>query len=352
MKFIFFICLLLTITSCVQIPTEEVFTATRNNDIETISNFYKFTNNLEIVEEQSGMTPLLAAAEKGNFSIVYILLGLGEKSGSKKKAEINARDKLGNTALEYAIIQKNFEAAKALIENGADINEKTFKQATLTHLIVMEQDLDLVKTAIKHGADVNAVDNYGEPPLFYAITQKKIIELLIENGSNIDTVNNAGDTILHKAASSDNFELLKYLVEKGADLHVKNKSNATPMHIAAEKGNLEIVTYCINNGLDIHAKTRNRNLLYNAALSSNSNLVKYCIENGVEAPSDGKFYELIIKNHSTAFSNNNQLAAYCLQNNSDMAPVEMFYYALINKQTSVARAFIDEGVDISSVTNN
>eukprot|EP01112_Ceratiomyxa_fruticulosa_P012947 TRINITY_DN3612_c0_g1_i2.p1 TRINITY_DN3612_c0_g1~~TRINITY_DN3612_c0_g1_i2.p1 ORF type:complete len:160 (-),score=34.53 TRINITY_DN3612_c0_g1_i2:191-670(-) len=61
----------------------------------------------------TGATPLILAAEKGNFSIVQYLLS--------HDANVNASDNEGRTALHYASIKSNEHIVHYLIKNGANI---------------------------------------------------------------------------------------------------------------------------------------------------------------------------------------------------------------------------------------
>jgi len=57
-----------------------------------------------------------------------------------------------------------------------------------------------------------------------------ILKCLEENGANIHTVNNDGETPLFKACQNWHKDVGKYLVELGADLNKINKKGETPLY--------------------------------------------------------------------------------------------------------------------------
>ena len=59
---------------------------------------------------------MISAAQDGNTDTVKALLAKG--------ADVNAKDKLGNTALFCAVKSGNIETVQALLAKGADVNAK------------------------------------------------------------------------------------------------------------------------------------------------------------------------------------------------------------------------------------
>ena len=117
---------------------------------------------------------------------------------SKKKMECPCKmkgvncmgivDKVGRTELMYSIIDKEYDKAKKLINNGADINVKDKQGFTALHFAVENNDYEIVEFLINNGANVNAQDKYGNIPLNRAIKpyiDRKIIEILLKFNSDI-----------------------------------------------------------------------------------------------------------------------------------------------------------------------
>ncbi len=103
---------------------------------------------------------LLEAAINNNVAEVARLIQAG--------ADVNARDRIGYTALMWAANYYAVDAAKALIEAGADINAKDNNGYTALMVTVGKGSFDVAKVLIEAGADINAKDNNGYTALMIA----------------------------------------------------------------------------------------------------------------------------------------------------------------------------------------
>ena len=65
--------------------------------------------------------------------------------------------KEGMTHLHYAALLGHVVATKALLENGAEVNAVDEDNDTALHLAAWKGHVDVVKVLIQKGADVNAV---------------------------------------------------------------------------------------------------------------------------------------------------------------------------------------------------
>ncbi|MBW5388945.1 ankyrin repeat domain-containing protein, partial [Brachyspira hampsonii] len=96
-------------------------------------------------------------------------------------------------------------------------------------------DYEMVKFLLENGANINTKDNDGNTVLYYNIkydhygkeerleNAKKIFNLLIKYGADVNTKNNDGASLLDKSyrpstALAQNREMFKVLVENGFDL--------------------------------------------------------------------------------------------------------------------------------------
>lgn len=122
---------------------------------------------------------------------------------------MNDKDKMGRTTLMNAIIDKDYDKAKKIINDGIDLNEVDNQGFTALHFAVQNNDYDMVEYLIKKGANVNIQDKYGNIPLSRAIkpyTDRKIIEILLKSNSNIYLENNSGISVSKLVETVVNFE--------------------------------------------------------------------------------------------------------------------------------------------------
>jgi hypothetical protein len=78
------------------------------------------------------------------------------------------------------------------------------------------------------------VSNYkGNTPLHEAawVGNKEIIEMLIERGADVDTLNDEGNTPLHESAYNGYKKIAQVLMRNGADTSVKNHDGYTASQV-------------------------------------------------------------------------------------------------------------------------
>jgi len=103
---------------------------------------------------------LLEAAKYGKAQTVKLLIEDG--------ADINAKDKYGNTPLIIAARDDRAEIVKILIENGAEVNAKNEKGETPLYWVLCNDNTEIAKFLIEKGADVKAKSCFGYTPLDFA----------------------------------------------------------------------------------------------------------------------------------------------------------------------------------------
>jgi len=98
---------------------------------------------------------------------------------------------------------------------------------------VKNNDLKEVKSLLEKGADPNSVDEDGDYLLMNSVMYPSVdcMQLLIENGSNVNAMNKIGETALMWAVHD--LAKMKLLIQHGADVNAKAKSGNTPLLIAS-----------------------------------------------------------------------------------------------------------------------
>lgn len=175
----------------------------------------------KIKSTYKGYKVLSLAARLGNEDVLSAIL--------KCQSDVDLRDDLGRTALHYA---PNGIIARLLLENKADPNARDNEGVAAIHLAVGYNQHDKVSTLLEYKADVNLRDNKGVPPL-HCSNSARMTRLLVENGAEVDMKDNEGNTPVSLAIWMGSEAILSVLAEHGADTNLPNGDGCLPLHFAA-----------------------------------------------------------------------------------------------------------------------
>ncbi len=298
-------------------------------------------------------TMAFADATENLFNAVKKIDVVNVKSAIENNANVNAKDSLGNTPLDYLIndynleteslkdinvvntdMEKKYEIAKLLIKEDANINiTKVFKDRVLFYLIIktsladIQFDEDIEKQKLALNADINffnlildtgvdlnhinmSVDNGQLNLLDYAIIRiysinselkiktklhglEKIIQVLIDK--NLIVSENFRPILLNCAVDLDNQKIVTAMLNLDIDVNTMI-DDEFPTYIAAKNNSVKMLKFLESNGGYLDGMNNKKETPLSVAVDNSSlAAVKYLLENGVNPNqvSDDKLYLLM-----------------------------------------------------------
>lgn len=170
----------------------------------------------------------------------------------------------GDTRMADAAMQGNKESVRSLIRQKADVNAPQGDGMTALHWAAFHDELELTKLLIASGANVKAATRDGAiTALFMACTNGNaaLIELLLNAGAGANSVKANGTTALMTAASSGNADAVKVLLSHGADVNAKELVHGqTALMFAAALNRDSVVKLLMEHGADANVSTAVRKL--------------------------------------------------------------------------------------------
>jgi ankyrin len=202
-----------------------------------------------------------------------------------KKADVNAAQVDGTTALHWAAQSDDLETAELLIKAGAKVTAANQEGATPLMLACVNGSAAMIEKLVAAGADVNApLTRSGDTALMIASRTGKVdaVRGLLDHGAQVNAKESwGGTTALMWAVSERHLAVVKLLIERGADVYAKsnfvpsasgrgfegttpttqNPGKAeefasgllTPLMFAAREGDLESARLLVAAGADINA---------------------------------------------------------------------------------------------------
>jgi ankyrin repeat protein len=157
-----------------------------------------------------------------------------------------------------AVMKRDAQAVRSLLQQKADVNAAQVDGTTALHWAARWNDLDTAASLIRAGANAGAANRYGVTPVSLASLNGSaaMLELLLKAGADPNAAAESGETILMTAANSGSVDAVKVLLKYGAEVNAKEKINGqTALMWAAIENHVEVVKLLIANGADIHACT-------------------------------------------------------------------------------------------------
>lgn len=224
----------------------------------------------------AGMTPFNRAVQAGNSRVLEVLIRHGggvvdrdgallraaAASGSAETVEFVIRRAEGDvhsvcaaTADTPLHVASSPQAAKALLDHGADIAAVNRTRQTSLHCAASRGPAATVALLLPRGAAIDARNLIGDTPLHCAASagHPAAVTTLLAHGATVDATNTDIETPLHRAAQEGHRDVLILLLASGASVHATSHPRKTALHMASRSGHAPCVQLLLHHGSALHA---------------------------------------------------------------------------------------------------
>lgn len=194
------------------------------------------------------------------------------------RVDIDARDRLGITALGYAVKLGDAEIVEALLLKGADPSCEDHEGWTsLCHAVALDR-LHIVRILLAAGADPHQLAANGKTLLAQAVislTGTSMMDCLYECGVDINARDMDGKTplinlviVAHEGSDNHIFvQTLLWLVDRGADINAQDSTGESALSIALTSNSHSILALLLELGADhMVVNITGETLLHSAAI--------------------------------------------------------------------------------------
>lgn len=245
-----------------------------HKDVFLAAAFGKPSELRQMLQEDAGLAkaetgwgdmPLHWAAVRGRQQAAKMLMDKG--------ADPNATNRWRKTPLDRAAQHGEMELARLLIEQGVEADENAVMQAAY------QEQVQLLKLFLANKAIREKVEDAQWRPLHMAAYrgQKEVVAVFLEEGVDPDVKGRGGLTPLHHAATAGRLEVAKLLLERGATVDARDGSGTTPLLYAVRAGQKDVVKQLLDEGADPKAANESGDTPLKAA-SGNGKLTELLSE--------------------------------------------------------------------------
>ena len=235
----------------------------------------------------------LAVKNKGDAYVVGKIL--------EQKADINARNREGDTALHIAARMNLKETGEYILANRANIFyansagesplyialthpsgvlQWMFTPATaaahdglgntMLHYVALWRMDRHIPFIIEKGVSTEAANATGETPLFWAVKYDgaSTVRALLQAKANLHARDSLGNSVLHAAVRWNAKNAVTTLLNAGIDANVHSLDMTTPLHEAVRLGVTDIAVILINRGADLEVRDSGGNTPFMEAVKA------------------------------------------------------------------------------------
>ncbi len=240
--------------------------------------------------------PMIERAQKAGAN--FLVKKLTEIKNNTPNLDINEKSPEVDNGTVLHVLAKSLddeEILQVLLDHGAKIDQQDKDNETALHIAARCGRQQLTRILLEKGANICLKNSSNESPFDLAIRRNhpEIATLIVKKLPKDDPYINDPDpnqnnnTLLHKAISTENSELIEALLEKGAKVDSRDGEGKTPFDLTIGLGKAALFKIFLEKGnvADINQKypdLQEATLLHIAVMEDNSDLLKLLLEKGAQ----------------------------------------------------------------------
>ena len=246
---------------------KELVNAIQQNNITQIKKMVEQNYPLNFLTKD-GLTPLETALNDHSLETAAILLKNGAKTNKKVPMPLfvqivsvleDYRESIGDPKYPKQIKEIKNLLKLASQDKANNINAKNDMGNTALQIAAMSGHPDIIRYLLQLGSDPDVTNKYQETPLLIAVKagQLEAVKLLYPyHNRKLDRDYN-GNGLISSAAMDHQSEVLQYLLQQDkSGINDQNRDGKTALMISAEYGFTDIVKLLLQNGANPALKSK------------------------------------------------------------------------------------------------
>ena len=237
-----------------------------------------------------------------SLAAMVVATSLGVAAQTNGKADVNAVQPDGATALHWAVYAEDAEKTAQLIRAGANVNVRNTYGVSPLALAAKHANTNILAQLMKAGADPNDkihFINADETPLMQAARAGNIdaVNMLLLAGAQVNARESwNGQSAIQWAAAEGHGAVVEALIAGGADIRQRSNAGTTPFMFAVRKGDMRSVKALLAAGVDVNEKRYDlATPLLVAIINGHEDIVDLLLEKGADPNAEGGSTDLSVQ---------------------------------------------------------
>lgn len=206
-------------------------------------------------------------------------------------ADVNKTTPSFRTPLYMSLFYNIEPIAQLLFKRGADINVKNKDDTSYLTDALYKDNMELAQKLMKYGAELYLPYNVDALINAILMNDKKMIDVILENGININSkyLNTLTPLLMGVAANNVTLDTIKYLINKGADINAIDREGSNVLLRTFNRNpenkdvNNEIIEYFLNLGINPNYQNKKGVIaLMEAIARRDMNLIKLLMDHNAD----------------------------------------------------------------------